>query len=59
MLVHDINPSDDVRKENIKAVTDDHRRAVTSNNDYVWDVFYHRPTTLSAWNAAAANVGML
>jgi len=59
MLVHDINPSDDVRKENIKAVTDDRLRTVTSNDDYVWDVFYHRPTTVSEWNAVAANVGML
>jgi hypothetical protein len=27
-------------------------------NDYVWDVFYHRPATLSEWNEAA-NVGTL
>ncbi|KAG5648395.1 hypothetical protein DXG03_004969 [Asterophora parasitica] len=27
-------------------------------DDYVWDVFYHRPVTLSEWNAAA-NVGTL
>lgn len=27
-----------------------------SSDDYVWDVFYHRPATLSEWNAAA-NVG--
>nr|GAT43804.1 predicted protein [Mycena chlorophos] len=25
----------------------------TSSDDYVWDVFYHRPVTLSEWNAAA------
>ena len=30
----------------------------TSDGDYVWDVFYHRPATLSEWNEAA-NVGTL
>ncbi|KAK7048130.1 hypothetical protein R3P38DRAFT_3387632 [Favolaschia claudopus] len=29
-----------------------------SSDDYVWDVFYHRPATLSEWNEAA-NVGTL
>ena len=29
----------------------------TSNDDYVWDVFYRRPFSLSEWNAFAANVG--
>ncbi|KAF8654619.1 hypothetical protein AX16_003530 [Volvariella volvacea WC 439] len=29
-----------------------------SEDDYVWDVFYHRPATLTEWNAAA-NVGMI
>ncbi|KAF8798860.1 hypothetical protein BYT27DRAFT_7202578 [Phlegmacium glaucopus] len=32
--------------------------ASTSDGDYVWDVFYHRPATLSEWNEAA-NVGTL
>lgn len=35
--------------------------AVTTSNsadDYVWDVFYRRPTTLSEWNEAA-NVATL
>jgi hypothetical protein len=27
-----------------------------SDNDYVWDVFYHRPATSTEWNAVA-NVG--
>lgn len=27
-------------------------------DDYVWDVFYHRPVTLSEWNEAA-KVGTL
>ena len=30
----------------------------TSDGDYVWDVFYHRPATLSEWNEVA-NVGTL
>ena len=30
----------------------------SSDGDYVWDVFYHRPATLSEWNEAA-NVGTL
>ncbi|KAF8208600.1 hypothetical protein K438DRAFT_1812540 [Mycena galopus ATCC 62051] len=29
-----------------------------STDDYVWDVFYHRPATLTEWNEAA-NVGTL
>ena len=28
------------------------------DGDYVWDVFYHRPATLSEW-IEAANVGTL
>ncbi|RXW22862.1 hypothetical protein EST38_g2989 [Candolleomyces aberdarensis] len=28
------------------------------DGDYVWDIFYHRPTSLSEWNDLA-NVGML
>ncbi|KAF8158231.1 hypothetical protein B0H34DRAFT_674684 [Crassisporium funariophilum] len=32
--------------------------ATTAEGDYVWDVFYHRPATLSEWNEAA-NVGTL
>ncbi|KAJ7164699.1 hypothetical protein C8R43DRAFT_988057, partial [Mycena crocata] len=32
--------------------------SVSSVDDYVWDVFYHRPATLTEWNEAA-NVGTL
>ncbi|KAG6837610.1 hypothetical protein H0H93_006131 [Arthromyces matolae] len=32
--------------------------ATMLTDDYVWDVFYHRPATLSEWNEAA-NVGTL
>ncbi|KAF8967109.1 hypothetical protein BDZ97DRAFT_566928 [Flammula alnicola] len=30
--------------------------ATSNDDDYVWDVFYHRPATLSEWNEVA-NVG--
>ncbi len=32
--------------------------AIEKDDDYVWDVFYHRPSTLSEWNSAAT-VGTL
>jgi len=33
-------------------------QSALEDGDYVWDVFYHRPATLSEWNEAA-NVGTL
>ena len=30
----------------------------SESGDYVWDVFYHRPTKLCEWNAVA-NIGTL
>jgi len=30
-----------------------------SSNDYVWDVFYHRPASLSEWNSVAARTGTM
>lgn len=33
-------------------------QSTAQSDDYVWDVFYHRPATLSEWNLAA-NVGTL
>lgn len=30
-----------------------------SSNDYVWDVFYHRPASLSEWNSVAARTGTI
>jgi len=32
--------------------------AASQAEDYVWDVFYKRPGTLSQWNSVA-NIGML
>jgi len=31
----------------------------SSEDDYVWDIFYHRPATVDEWNKLAANVGTL
>lgn len=30
-----------------------------SSSDYVWDVFYHRPASLSEWNSVAARTGTI
>lgn len=29
------------------------------SDDYVWDVFYHRPASLSEWNSVAARMGTI
>ncbi|KAF9485884.1 hypothetical protein BDN70DRAFT_870810 [Pholiota conissans] len=31
-------------------------KVASDDEDYVWDVFYHRPATLTEWNAAANSV---
>jgi len=41
-------------EESSAAVTE----SKSEGDDYVWDVFYHRPTKLSEWNAIA-NIGTL
>ncbi|KAF8073646.1 hypothetical protein FPV67DRAFT_1666409 [Lyophyllum atratum] len=51
LKLHDVAPD---REEIIPYVGD----LTKQSDDYVWDVFYHRPATLSEWNAAA-NVGTL
>ena len=51
-LVHDI----DIGSEKISGVFGQPQS--TLDGDYVWDVFYHRPATLSEWTEAA-NVGTL
>ncbi|KAJ8509122.1 hypothetical protein ONZ45_g8683 [Pleurotus djamor] len=50
LKLHDINPADEVR---------DNGRNTPDSDDYVWDVFYHRPATLSEWNNVAAKVATL
>ncbi|KAF4581552.1 hypothetical protein EYR40_009836 [Pleurotus pulmonarius] len=49
LTLHDIPLDADTRNTN----------AVQESDDYVWDVFYHRPASLSEWNHVAANVGTL
>lgn len=39
--------------KNTASVSDD------ESGDYVWDVFYHRPVTLSEWNSVATRTGTL
>lgn len=38
--------------------TEDSSASKAEDDDYVWDVFYHKPTKLSEWNAIA-NIGTL
>ncbi|KAJ7695723.1 hypothetical protein B0H17DRAFT_1271193 [Mycena rosella] len=40
------------------SVTETATPSTSATDDYVWDVFYHRPATLAEWNEAA-NVGTL
>lgn len=42
----------------VKASTSTSASSSLLADDYVWDVFYHRPATLSEWNEAA-NIGTL
>jgi hypothetical protein len=59
LKIHDMTPpgSPSAAKsfeESSAAVTE----SKSEGDDYVWDVFYHRPTKLSEWNAIA-NIGTL
>lgn len=49
LRIHDISASSNVLTP----------AANRPSDDWVWDVFYHRPATLSEWNNIAANVGTL
>ncbi|KAJ8691060.1 hypothetical protein PTI98_010667 [Pleurotus ostreatus] len=49
LTLHDIPMDADTRNTS----------APQESDDYVWDVFYHRPASLSEWNHVAANVGTL
>lgn len=55
--VHDMTPpgSPSLKKPSSSALP----AIGKSDDDYVWDVFYHRPASLSEWNAVAANIGTL
>ena len=50
LRIHDIDP----RGSSKKPIAPN--EGVAQSDDYVWDVFYHRPLTLSEWNEAA-NIG--
>ncbi|KAF7768105.1 hypothetical protein Agabi119p4_7348 [Agaricus bisporus var. burnettii] len=60
LKIHDIMPSSKPvstsvapSAKNTASVSDD------ESGDYVWDVFYHRPVTLSEWNSVATRTGTL
>lgn len=52
--VHDMSPPGSSTAEGSPVLTE----AKVESEDYVWDVFYHKPTKLSEWNAVA-NIGTL
>lgn len=31
----------------------------STEEDYVWDIFYHRPAKVDEWSKIAANIGTL
>jgi hypothetical protein len=59
-IVHDISPpgSPSAATSTVKSSVPI-PESKSQGDDYVWDVFYHRPTTLGEWNAAIANIGTL
>ncbi|TFK40710.1 hypothetical protein BDQ12DRAFT_679898 [Crucibulum laeve] len=71
LKIHDITPSPSIAAATSSTITPDSKEPdaasmvvspaptiSSTGDDYVWDVFYHRPATLSEWNEAA-NVGTL
>ncbi|KAL0960871.1 hypothetical protein HGRIS_005886 [Hohenbuehelia grisea] len=52
LKLHDISTDAEASVSPAKSPTED-------TDDYVWDVFYHKPVTLSEWNSVAANIGTL
>jgi hypothetical protein len=55
LKIHDMTPpGSSTAEESPVSVTE----SKVEGDDYVWDVFYHRPTKLSEWNAVA-NIGTL
>jgi hypothetical protein len=57
--VHDMSPPGSPSAENPAAESSvPIPESKSRGDDYVWDVFYHRPTELSEWNAIA-NIGTL
>jgi len=62
LKIHDIDIGSETNTPALKKPSDvigQHTSPQSAlDGDYVWDVFYHRPATLSEWNEAA-NVGTL
>jgi len=60
LKIHDISPNSPISST---AATPKVRSGTPAGDDesgdYVWDVFYHRPVTLSEWNSVAARTGTL
>ncbi|KJA14316.1 hypothetical protein HYPSUDRAFT_150581 [Hypholoma sublateritium FD-334 SS-4] len=61
LSMHDSEPTSRIPLQKSSAATTSLKSKIPSpvcdEDDYVWDVFYHRPATLSEWNAVANNVG--
>jgi len=59
LKIHDMSPPGSPSAENPAAESSvPIPESKSRGDDYVWDVFYHRPTELSEWNAIA-NIGTL
>ena len=56
--VHDMSPPSSPYAGNTVKPSVPIPESKSQDADYVWDVFYHRPTKLSEWNAVA-NFGTL
>jgi hypothetical protein len=58
LKIHDMDMVTETNPQVLKKPSGVMGQPFISDGDYVWDVFYHRPATLSEWNQAA-NVGTL
>ncbi|KAF7977701.1 hypothetical protein HWV62_2962 [Athelia sp. TMB] len=58
LKIHDMTPPGSPSMKKIVSSSSALPAESKSDDDYVWDVFYHRPANLSEWNAVA-NVGTL
>lgn len=58
LKIHDISPPGSPYVGNAVELSMPIPESQAQREDYVWDVFYHRPMNLSEWNAVA-NIGTL
>ncbi|CAA7261453.1 unnamed protein product [Cyclocybe aegerita] len=58
LKIHEMDTEKDSSVEPLKKPSSQRNATLPLTDDYVWDVFYHRPVTLSEWNEAA-KVGTL